>query len=109
MSNRIRRHHRSLAGVAVTTSVTTTAEIDLTAVAGGCVLVPAGAAISALAYYGAREPGAAYVAIQDSSGSPVTQSVAGGKGYPLPDACFGYGAVKLVADAAGSVELSLKG
>jgi hypothetical protein len=109
MSNRIRRHHRSLSGVAVTTSVTTTAEIDFVSVAGGCVIVPAGAAISTLAYYGAREPGAAFVAIQDSTGSPVTQSVAAGKGYPLPDACFGYGALKLVADAAGSIDLSLKG
>ena len=109
MSNRIRRHHSQLAAVALTTDLTTTAEIDLTAVAGGCVLVPDGSSIGSLTYYGAIAPGGDYVAIQDGLGDAVTQTVAAGEGFPLPDACSGYGALKLVADADGSVDLSLKG
>ncbi|HEV3417598.1 MAG TPA: hypothetical protein VG056_12315 [Pirellulales bacterium] len=109
MSNRIRRHHSQLAGIALTNSVATTAEIDLTAVASGCVLVPAGSTLTTLTYYGARQPGSTYVAIQDSSGNPVTQTVAAGKGYPLPAACADYGALKLVANTAGAVDVSLKG
>ncbi len=109
MSNRIRRHHSVAAGIAVTTDLTTTQEIDLTAVAGGCVLIPEGSSISTLAYYGATELGGDYVAIQDGLGSAVTQAVAAGQGFPLPDACSGYGALKLVANAAGTVDVSLKG
>ena len=73
------------------------------------MLIPSGSSITSLTFYGARQPGGTHVAIQDASGSPVTLSVAAGNGYPLPDACFGYGAIKLVADAAGDVEISLKG
>ncbi|HEX4000646.1 MAG TPA: hypothetical protein VHX65_19010 [Pirellulales bacterium] len=109
MSNRIRRHHAFVAALALTNNLSTTAEIDLTEVANGCVLVPGGSPITSLTYYGAIQPGGTYVAIQDGDGHAVTQTVAAGGGYPIPDYCSSYGALKLVANAAGNVELSSKG
>jgi len=109
MSNRIRRHHQTFAALGLTASLTTTPEIDTTEVAGGCVLVPSGSPLTTLTYYGARQPGATYGAIQDGSGNAVTSSVSAGNGYPIPDACFGYGSLKIVANAAGTVDLSFKG
>jgi hypothetical protein len=71
--------------------------------------VPSGSPITSLAYYGAMEPGGTYVAIQNGEGQAATQTVAAGNGYPIPDECTSYGALKLVANAAGTVELSCKG
>lgn len=107
--HRLRRHHRSLNPIALTNALGTTTEIDTSTAAGGNVLIPAGSPITSLTYYGASAPGGAYVAVQDQFGSAVTQTVAAGKGYPLPDACFGYAAIKLVANTSANVELSLKG
>ncbi len=109
MSNRIRRHQRPIPSAALTTSLATTAEIEIAEQAGGAVLIPAGSPITSLTYHGAREPGGAFVPLYDSQGLAVVQTVAAGRGYPLPEACFPYGALKLVANAAGTVELSLKG
>ncbi len=109
MSNRIRRHHAMIAELALTNSLATTAEIDLTEVASGCVLVPSGSPLTSLTYYGAIQPGGTYVAIQDGNGHAATQTVAPDNGYPIPDFCSSYGALKLVANAAGTVELSCKG
>lgn len=109
MSNRIRRHHAVVAALALTSSLATTAEIDLSEVASGSVLIPSGSPITSITYYGAIQVGGTYVAIQDGDGHAVTQSVAAGAGYPIPDYCSSYGGLKLVANAAGAVELSCKG
>lgn len=107
-SNRIRRHQRAIAALSLTTELATTGELDTSEVAGGAVLVPAGSSITTLTWYGAVQPGGTYVPIYEAAGQ-VTHAVAAERGYAVPDACFGFGAIKIVADAEGSVGVSLKG
>jgi hypothetical protein len=94
---------------ALTTSAATTPETDFLGVAGGTVYIPTGSTITTLTYHAAPQPGGTFLALQDSSGAAVTQTVAAEKAYDMPAAVFGVGALKIVANAAGSVFLSLKG
>lgn len=105
----LRRHSAARAGLPLTASLSTTPEIDLADFAGGVVGVPAGSPITTLAYHAAPRPGGTYAALHDAAGLAVVQTVAAGRAYPLPDACFGAGAIKLVANAAGPVDVALKG
>ena len=109
MNMRIRRSHQCYSPVTLTTSAGTTAAIDVRAAAGGAVVVPAGSSITQLTYYAAAEPGLTPLPLYDAAGAPMVQAVAAGRVYQLPDACFGIGLLAVVADAAGTVALSLKG
>jgi hypothetical protein len=93
--------------VALTTSAATTPEIDLDGFAGGSgsVVLPASSSITSLTYHGQRADGT-YAPAQDAAGA-VTQTVAQDKGYLLPAAVFRYRKIRIVANAAGSVDLVL--
>lgn len=109
----ISRHHFSLT-VALNTAVGTTAPIDYGEMAGGEIYIPAASNISSLTYHVSSTSLASgntpvYVAAQDASGSPVTQVVGATKAYPIPEALFGAVTIKIVADAAETVPVSLKG
>ena len=105
----IRRHHCRLPEVALTDAIETTAVVDFREAAGGLIATPVGSSITELTYYAAVSPGVTPLPLYDAGGSAVTQSVAAGGTYVLPEACFGAGVLAIVADAAGSVALSLKG
>ncbi len=76
--------------------------------AGGSVLVEAGSPIGLITWYGSDSARGIFLPAQDASGSAVTQTVGAGKGYPIPDVLYGYGALKAVTDQAGALTLSLK-
>lgn len=71
--------------------------------AGGAVIIPSGSSITSLTYYGAGDYSGTFTAIYDSAGVAVTQTVAGGRAYPIPDACFPYPYLKIVSNADGAV------
>ena len=95
--------------VALTTSLVTTPIIDMQAAAGGLIFIPDAAPMVSLTYYAAPDSGGTFLPLHDSEGTAITQTVAAGKAYDLPSSCYGAGALKIVADAAGTVELSVKG
>ena len=92
--------------VSLTADVSTTPEIAIQKAAFGSILIPVGATTTTLTYYGAKGVGGTYVAIADIGGE---QPVAAAGGYKIPDNCFGYGALKIVADVAVAAQLILKG
>jgi hypothetical protein len=94
--------------LSLTTSLATTPVIGYENWAGGSIVIPNGSSITTLTWYGAPTADGTFVAAQDSTGAAVTQTVAAAKAYPIPDALFGYAALKVVADAAGTVIACLK-
>lgn len=92
----------------LTTSLGSTAAIGYDQYAGGSILVPGTSSITSLTWYGSDSPEGTFLPAQDSTGTAVTQAVAAGKAYPIPDALFGYGALKAVVDVAGPVLVTLK-
>lgn len=105
----IRRHHCRLPEVALTDSIETTETVDFRSAAGGLIAIPAESSITQLTYYASVYPGVAPLPLYDAAGTAVVQTVAAGGTYVLPEACFGAAVLAIVADAAGTVAVSLKG
>lgn len=95
--------------LSLNTAVGTTDELDMRSAAGGTVQIPSGSSITSLTYYAATEPGGTYSALYTDSGTAVTQTVAADRVYDMPSAVAACGAVKIVANAAGAVKVTLKG
>lgn len=95
--------------LSLNTAVSTTPEIDYEHFSGGTIYIPDGSSITTLTWHVAPEKGGTYLAAQDSSGDAVTQTVAADEAHPIPEALFGARAIKAVVNAAGDVEVSLKG
>lgn len=108
MSGHIRRAYTPQE-VSLTTSATTTPEIPFEDCAGGAVFVPTGSTITLLTYHAAPKTGGTYLPLYDKDGNAVTQTVAAARAYPLPVACYGAGALRIVANNAGAVTLNKKG
>lgn len=107
-----RAHQYTLTVVVDTTGGATSTEIDYRWFASGTIHMPAsGSPSTALTFYGAPQPGEEYAQICDSTGTAVTIATpSAGFSYPIPDACFGVGALKIVCDSTlGNVYVSLKG
>lgn len=75
--------------------------------AGGCFFIASGS-ITSIAPYGAMTLTGTYVPLYDSSNTAVSRTIAASRGYALPDECFGWKFLKLVANAAGSLYVMLK-
>jgi hypothetical protein len=91
--------------VNVTTDLSTTDEIDVRQMAGGSVLVPAGSSLTSLTIYMSMQIGGTYVPASDVQ---VSFAVRAGSGHKILDVAF-YGAgLKLVGDAVGTVNVTLK-
>lgn len=85
-------------------------EIDYGHVRVSTILIPAAASsITTLTYYAAEKIGGTYLPLNSSAGQAVTQTVSAGNAYDMPSALFGCAAIKIVANAAGSVFVTLKG
>jgi hypothetical protein len=95
--------------VVVTTSQTTTPTIPYQGFSQGEVLVPSGTSITTLTWYVSNDD-STYYAAYDSAATPaaVTQSVGGGKGYPIPASLAGARYLRVKGDAAGTIYVSLK-
>jgi hypothetical protein len=98
---------RLLSGkVALTTSISTTPEIlkgDFSMVG---VVLPAVSSITSLTVHAAVGPGGTYGQLYDTAGAAITVTVAQGRAVMLPPQIAPFGAIKLVANAAGDVYVS---
>lgn len=101
------RYSRWMENVALKTDATTPV-IDLTDTAFGAIFIVASESQVLLTYWGAPDPDGTFLPLQDKNGNAVTQVVAHTKAYPILEAAFGCRAIKLYADAAGLVDISLK-
>lgn len=95
-------------GVAVAIAEADSGEVVLAEFVTGTAFIPAGSTITTLTFYAAVESGGTYLPLYDD-GLAVTLSVAAGQSHRLPVALAGAVAIKLVGDAAGTVDISWKG
>lgn len=93
---------------ALTDSAATTAAIEFGDYRAGMVFVPAGSAITSLTFHAAPKGGGTYLPLYTSAGAAVALTVAAGRCYTLPADVAGCKALKMVANAAGSVEVSFQ-
>ena len=93
--------------IALTAVIGTTGTIPYATQSGGTIHIPNGSTITSLTFY-SQIDGADY-ALYDSTGTPVTLTVAGNNAYPIPAACFGCEKIKVLANASGNIICSLKG
>jgi hypothetical protein len=96
-------------GIPLNTAVGTTEEIPFENASGGTIHIPAASPITSLTYHAAPASGGTYLPLYDKAVQVVTQTVSAGKCYELPTAVFGCGAIKIVVNSAGNVDLSIKG
>lgn len=90
----------------LTAVLATTPEITISGYAAGAIFIPTG--ITSLTYYAAYGTGGTYVPIYDQDGTAITQTVVADRAYAMPSDVFGAGQIKIVADASGDVQISLK-
>lgn len=95
--------------IAVTDTLSTTAEVLFGEAKYALVYVPAGSTITSLTFYAAPARAGTHLALYDTDGNAVIVTVAAGRVYPVPSACQGAGAIKMVGDADGSVQVSWQG
>jgi len=102
-----------LAALVASKTVDTTAaaseEILFGEFAMGMIQVPAGSALTTLTWHTAEKKGGTYLAAYDETNAEVSQTVAAGKSYQLPVALAGAIAIKAVGNAAGTIDITLKG
>lgn len=91
--------------VALTTSATTTPEINKSNYSRGVVFVPTGETMVTLTFHAAPSLGGTYLPLHTIAGVASTQTVAGGKAYQLPAEVCAAPYLRVVANAAGSVIL----
>jgi len=99
---------QTVAGVAVDTDIAASDRIPYGSFEAGEIHVPSGSSLTSLTWHSSHD-GTTYVAAQDAAGSPVAQTVAAGKAYPMPAALAGCKWLKAVGNADGTVHLTLKG
>lgn len=110
MTVEIERYSKHMEDVAITDDVDTTPEIPFHRWKYGMVYVPDGSSITTLTIHAAPDVGETYEPLWDNgTPSAVTITVAANRANPLPDECFGAGALKLVGNVAGTIQISLKG
>ncbi len=109
MSSRITRMSRFKTGLDLTAVLSTTGVIDMRDSAGGMLYIANGVS-KTLTYHAAPEPSGTYEPLFDKNGNAVTLVVTGDEAFPIHEAAFGAGAIKLVLDATtATIAYSLKG
>lgn len=118
MGQAITRDRIRVSPLAVNTALNTTKSFLFDAYSGGMIFVPVGSTITTLTFYCSQ----AYDSIPFTAlplqgpsldyaiaaGSPMVITVAAGKAYPIPQACFGAGTIAIVGNHAGNIDLLLK-
>lgn len=89
-------------------SITDSQEILYGEYTCGEVQIPAGSSITSLAWWVAPKAGGTYLPARDYNGVLVTQTVAHSNAYPIPLALIGNVVLKALANAAGTIDVSLK-
>lgn len=95
--------------IGLNTAIGTTEEIPFETASGGTLYIPAGSPITSLTFYAAPVRSGTYLPLYDKAAAAVTMTVSAGKCYELPGAVFGCLALKIITDAAGNVDLTVKG
>lgn len=108
MATSIERRTRDI-GLSLNTAAGTTENLAYGAYSAGTIHVPSGSTITSLTYYAYDHQAQAYSALYTTAGAAVTQTVAAGRAYPIKDEAAGVRTLVLVADAAGSVTVDVKG
>ena len=102
---------------ALTTAIATTPEILYEEFESGMVLIPTGSSITTLTWWACHEVGGSYLPAKATAVSltvtprtyvTTVQTVAQTGAYPIPAELTGAVGLKIVANAAGTVYLSLK-
>lgn len=83
--------------------------IDCRQWAGGMIHVPAGSEITTITWYCSTEKDGTFLAVMDGAGEAVTTTIAAGQACLIPAACFAAAWLKAVGNAAGTIDISLKG
>lgn len=92
----------------LTTEIGTTEEIMIGNHATGTVGIPTGSPITTLTYWVSHD-GVTYIPLYAvDNAAAVTQTVAQTRAYPIRSEAFGARFLKLVANTAGDVYVSLK-
>lgn len=100
----------SMVDKTLNTAVGTTPEIDWRGATKATIHIPTGSSITSLTYHSAAKPGGTFRPLyKEDATTAVTQTVAAARSYDVPAACFGAGALKIVVNVAGAVEISIKG
>lgn len=99
----------NIVDLAVGTTAAASGEIIYSDWAGGRFHVPTGSSITTITWYDAIVPGGDYLPSNDATPEALTQTVAAGQSYEIPPSLAGAASLKLVGDAAGTVDVALKG
>ena len=105
MSDNLREHSGKITRT-VTTSETTTQELDVSDFCGGFVTVSAG--ITTLTLYTGHETGDTFLPYYDKYNSAVTLTVASTKATQLPAEIYDLAFIKFVANVDGTIIITLK-
>lgn len=105
----IDRNYIAHSSVHVDTVLADADEINYSKYAHGKVYVPVGSALTLLTFHTANTTGGTYLADYDDFNAATTLVVSAGTSRKLPDALSGAGAFKMVGNADGTVDLTLKG
>lgn len=105
------RFSSTIPDVSVTDSIATCDEIPFGSYGGGHVVIPttAGASVTSLTWYVSDKSGGTFLPLYDEDGVAVAQTVSHTKTYAIPSAVFGARFVKILANAAGTLILTVKG
>jgi hypothetical protein len=105
------RFPQTLVDVSVTDAIATCDVIPFGSYSSGIVFVPttAGASVTSLTYYVCEKADGTYLPLSDQDAVAVAQTVSHTKAYEMPSALFGARFVKILANAAGTLTLTLKG
>ena len=87
-------------------NIATATEIGYGEFTSGMLIV--GTGIGTLTWYTAVESGGTYAAACDADGAAIVQTVTAGRAYPIPFDLAGAAFLKVVADAAGTIDVTLK-
>ena len=105
----LQRYSALQRGVTIGTTPAASQSFDFRNFSAGMVHVPAGSALTTLTWYAACDVGEPFLPVQNGLGVAVTSTVSAGMACLIPAACFGAAILLAVGDAAGTVDLSLKG
>ena len=82
--------------------------INMTDADGGRYSVPSGSALTMITWHASSAADGTYVAAYDDNGSPVTQTVAASRSYPIPTTLNAAAFLKAVGNADGTITLTRK-
>ncbi len=112
MEQKIRRKYKTFP-IALSTSTAAATTIRWDDVAGGCIELGAGTAATSLQVWASDTDSGTFGRLYDSTGAAadikLAQSSTEARVYSLPDACYGAGAIKIVAgqEAATAITASV--